>query len=90
MTKTSDLPANPYEGKALSDEAQLGQREQVVLPPAAPSFTLSGGDPLAPILVKHWAELSKHNKNVEPWERERARKIALAMELWQKDQGIAP
>lgn len=98
---TNDLPANPYPlpdpatagneaQNMLSDEAQIRSQERQALPPAAPSFTLSARDLLAPILIRHWVELSKYDKNVKPWERERARKIALAMELWQKDQGMVP
>jgi len=82
------MPANPYEGEALSDTAQLGGQERVTLPPASPSWTMTARDPLAPAIIKHWVELSRFNTNVGPWERERARKIALAMELWQKDHGM--
>jgi len=98
MTKANDLPANPYpsptyDGPAnmLSDEAQLRlQGRQALSPPHGPVFILAASDPLAPMLVKRWVELSRHNKDVTPMDREEARRIALAMELWQKDRGIAP
>jgi hypothetical protein len=79
---TENQPANQYEGKALSDGAQLGS--------PTPVWVLSADDPLAPALIRHWVELSKFNKDVTPGVRELARKRALAMELWQKDHGMAP
>jgi hypothetical protein len=55
-----------------------------------PVFVLFASDLISPKVVRHWADLMTFDKDCPPGRRQEARRIAMAMELWQKDQGMVP
>jgi hypothetical protein len=101
---STDLPSNPYEGEELSDASlglsQLDSNEGILTPGIdmvaidrtihGPIFVLFAKDMIAPSLVKLWANLMIFDSHCSIERRQEARRIAQAMELWQKDRGIGP
>lgn len=49
------------------------------------SFTLTANDPLAPILIRLWADLWQHAPKSDPQRIIAAREVATAMEQWRRE-----
>jgi hypothetical protein len=79
-------PANPYsegkdrEGVDLPDAAQIGLPDP--MPDPAPCFVLHANDPLAPMMVRYWAEASDYLGSPDKVAAAEARLIAARMDAW--------
>jgi hypothetical protein len=78
---------SPELGKTIDDELSVPLLMTEI---HGPAFVLYAKDMISPSLVKLWANLMIFDSHCSPERRQEARRIAQAMELWQKDRGISP